>query len=174
MDYRNDGRNPYGARGGYVDRAPYGDRGGDFGNDMRRDYGSDMRGDFAGDYGSDMRRDYGSDMRRDYDGNAKLSPEKLHKWTKMLMMDVDDKYKQYFRKEQIISKAEQMGIEFEKFTPEEFYTTVIMMFTDFNAALGTASVEVYIKMAKAFLCDADASVKYGKKLAKYYAAVVED
>lgn len=167
MYYKNDGRNAYGSRGGYI-RDRYPDEREDFG-DMRGDYNYDMRGD----YNSDMRRDYNSDMRG-YDGHKKLSPDKLHRWVKMLMMEVDDKYKQYFSKEQIINKAEQMGIEFEKFTPDEFHATVVMMFTDFFTALGSASVDLYIKMAKAFLCDADASVKYGKKLARYYEAVVED
>lgn len=168
MDYRYDGRNPYGSAGGYV-RDRYSD-------DMDMRGGEDYRGDMRGNY-PDMRGNYGRDYNYDmrgYDGHKKLSPDKLHRWVKMLMMEVDDKYKQYLSKEQVINKAEQMGIEFEKFTPDEFHATVVMLFTDFQTALGTTSLEVYIKMAKAFLCDADASVKYGKKLARYYEAVVEE
>lgn len=161
MDYRN----AYGSEGGYVrdryadnrmsDRYPDERRGG------RYDYNSDMEGDFYGD-------------RHKKAHSKTLTPDKLMRWSRTMMMDIDDNYKQYFKMEQIITKAEQMGIEFEKFTPEEFYTTVVMMFTDFFRALGSASIDIYIKLAKAWLCDADVSVKYGKKLAKYYEEIVED
>ena len=177
-----DSRNPYGARGGYVDRDydyDYDSRRGRDYADERRDY--DMR---RGDY--DMRgmdRDY--DMRRGdmrafdvrgyYDGHNKryLDSRMLEKWSKRLMKEVEEKDKQFLKMENIMKRAESMGIKFEEFTPDEFYVTLLMLFTDFSKALGTVNPDIFIKMAKYWLCDEDAGLQYGEKLAAYYYHIVE-
>lgn len=44
--------------------------------------------------------------------------------------------------------------------------------TDYKNTLGKGNVDIYIRLAKDFLCDEDASVKYGEKLAVYYEDIV--
>lgn len=46
------------------------------------------------------------------------------------------------------------------------------MYTDYKNTLGKGNVDIYIRLAKDFLCDEDASVKYGEKLAVYYEDIV--
>lgn len=162
--YYRDGRNPYGARGGYVD----------YDMNRRRDYGMDYdnmdyarrggRRDYA-DY------DYGYDM--DYRGmdrhnKSELDDRTVEMWSRELMNEIDPMHQQKFKMENIIKKAEEMGIRFDKFTPKEFYATVVMLATDFGKTLGMTSVDTYARLAKDWLCDPDAGVKYGEKLAAYY------
>ena len=73
----------------------------------------------------------------------------------------------------IMKKAQEMGIKFDKFTEEEFYTTVLMLYSDYKSSLGTANADIYLKLAKDWLCDEDAEMQYGEKLAAYYESVVE-
>jgi hypothetical protein len=182
-----DSRNKYGARGGYVDSdydydsrrgRDYADERRDY--DMRRDYDYDMRRE---DY--DMRRGSDYDMRRGdmrafdvrgyYDGHNKkyLDDKMLEKWSKRLMKEVEEKDKQFLKMENIVKRAENMGIKFEEFTPDEFYVTLLMLFTDFSKALGTVNPDIFIKLAKYWLCDEDAGLQYGEKLAAYYYHIVE-
>lgn len=180
-----DGRNPYGAMGGYV-RDRYSR---DFAEDMRRggrDYADMRRG--GRDYYGDMRYDYEEDMypfevrgrigdrysRMDYHKSKMLSDDELKMWSRRLMEEIDDKHKQMLKMETIITKAEEMGIKFDKFTPFEMYVTVLMMFTDFYEAIRTSNVDMYIKLAKYWLCDEDAALQYGEKLAAYYNHIVNE
>lgn len=188
---RYDGRNPYGAKGGYVrdsrygdfyamdDREPY-----DMYDARRYDARSRMdreRYDMAGrgDYNyypvEAMGRFtgyYGGADRYPRDGHSMLSEEDLKRWSRRLLDDVDDKDKQTLKMENIIKKAEQLSIRFDDYTPYEMYVTVLMMFTDYHKTLGTANYDVYIKLAKDWLCDDDSAVKYGKKLAAYYENII--
>lgn len=248
---REDGRNPYGSKGGYVsssrrgrDRADGGDyadyrdyadnrgygdgeyssrdnyssyprynhtrsgrdyergdqRGGDYGYpfmvrgeiDMRRDghypnYG--MPPMYMGDYGMDSRdyggkeyyirsrdaRDYNMDSRdyRDYKKKQYLSDSELEHWAEKLKKEVEEKDKQYLSKEHIKKRAEDMGVKFDKFSFEEFYVTVLMMYTDYCKTLGTANMDTYLRLAKDWLCDEDIAVKYGEKLSAYYNSIVK-
>jgi hypothetical protein len=148
-----DGRNPYGSKGGYVRDRYDGD---DF------DYEMDGR-----------RRDYSYDMRgRDYHKKSASYDDMKH-WSKSLVEDMEDKYRQFFKMESITAKAEDMGIKFDKFDPFELYVTVLMMFSDYKDALNTANVDIYIKLAKAWLCDEDAALRYGDKLHAYYTYIVD-
>lgn len=173
-----DGRYDYadGARGRGGDRMPrqYPEYDMDYAMDYdeRSDY--DMRRD-----GADMRRrrsqSTGRYMRdRHMTGESKLPEEDIEKWTKSLLSEMEDKDRQQFRMDGVVKRAQEMGIVFEKFTPEEFYVTVVMLHTDFSKALGAASMDTYLKMAKAWLCDPDAALRYGKKLAAYYEEIVND
>lgn len=106
-------------------------------------------------------------------GEARLSNRELHEWTQRLMEMIDEKDKQSFNKEHVIKKAEDLGIEFEKFTKEEFHATVLMLYTDFCKTLGIANFDLYLRLAKDWLCDEDPAVRYGEKLAAYHDAIVE-
>ena len=173
-----DGRNPYGSRGGYVRDS----RGYDYNYDGRMMdrrgydyYPFEVRGRVGSRYPEDY--NYDSDMRYDYyprDGHSTMSEEELKHWGKKLLDEVNDKDRQYLKMESVIKKAEQMGIRFDEFTPYEYYITVLMMFTDYSKTLGTANYDIYIKLAKDWLCDEDVAAQYGKKLTAYYENVVND
>lgn len=172
-----DGRNPYGAKGGYVRDRDY-----DYDYDMRggrRDYGMEDYGyDYGPSYDSRGRRyeieayDSSRGRGRDYHRSGPLSDDELEKWAKKLNNEIEEKHKQFFKMDHIITKAEQMGIRFDKFTPHELYVATLMMFTDYKDALNTVNADIYVKLAKLWLCDEDASVKYGDKLKAYYEHIV--
>jgi len=203
MRIMRDGRNPYGSRGGYVsprrpmmrrgDRGDYGydqeyarngrgDRENDYG--MRGgDYGHDMRG---GDYGYDMRGDMRGDMRYDdydrhyefeynqYDGmGMELTRKEMKKWEKA-MENSDGSRGFKFKEEQILPITQQHGIKFGKdFSEEEFVLAVNMLYSDYCKVLG-GDLQLYIKMAKAFLCDDDFDGTGSEKLALYYRYIVDN
>lgn len=174
-----DGRNPYGSKGGYVR---------DHAMDSRRDYAMDGR-DYH--YGPMMDYEMDSRRRRDYysDGhypmypqemmypmdrhkrNMYLSEEELRKWSSRLMREIGER--ENLKMEAIMKRAESLAINFDKFSPHEFYTTMLMIYSDFHKTLGTANVDLYLKLAKDWLCDEDAEVRYGEKLAAYYYSVVK-
>lgn len=227
-----DGRNPYGARGGYVsDRRiqrdyayDYPNRYGDSENqrlnsqreeDYARGRGYDghyepieIMGRFNGyyggaedyargrdyNYGEDYARgrgrdyNYGNDYARGRDygympyppymmdyasqGGEYLSDRDLQMWADKLMKKVEDKDKQFLSRENIRKRADEMGIKFEKYSFEEFYVVVLMKYTDHCKTLGTANMDIYLKLAKDFLEDEDSSLKYGERLAAYYDFVI--
>ena len=172
--YGYDMRNPYGARGGYVRDMRGGryDRGDmDYGYDMRRgnrgmDY-NDM--DYAGrDYAIyDQRGDYGY-YGMDRHGSDMLDERTLEMWSRELLNELEPMHQQKFKMDAVIKKAEEMGIRFDKFTPAEFYATVVMIASDFGKTVGMNNIDLITRMAKDWLCDPDAGVKYGKKLSAYY------
>ena len=139
-----------------------------------------MMGDYAR-TGRNRERDYARGRGRDYgrgsyygfyDGDY-LEDEDLMEWSKELMKEVEEKDKAFFSKENMQRKAEEMGIKFDKFSFPEFYTTTLMMYTDYHTTLGTGNMEVYLKLAKDWLCDEDAELQYGEKLSAYYESIVE-
>ena len=56
--------------------------------------------------------------------------------------------------------------------PEEFYVTVLMLYTDYKKVIGNASIDPYIHMAKEWLKDPDSNLKYSDKLIAYHDCVV--
>ena len=130
----------------YGDRTSYGDH---------RSYGNDRRS-----YDDSRRRDYGRE-------------DNLEVWKHRLMREIDEKGKQMFRMDSFMKRAEDMGIRFERFSPEELHVTAVMLYSDFAEALGNMPVDIYIKMAKAWLCDPDAAVRYGDKLEAYQKHIVQ-
>ena len=110
-----------------------------------------------------------------YDMHEKpyLKEHELKDWAHRLVREIDEKEKSFFTEDQIIKRAKELGIEFEKFTPMEFYVAVLMMYTDFCKTLGTANLDTYLKLAKDWLCDDDIAVKYSEKLSAYYDNIVE-
>lgn len=193
--YRNeremDGRNPYGSRGGYVvsdrvrspypespyenERYPYVDN-----TSYPRTHEDRARFHIRGDM---VERDYRyHDMRypnlepgRHYAndfGGGLLSNKELREWQNALCKHMDQQECEAMSYEKIISQAEQMGIKFDKYTKEELFTTVLMMFTDYYKTCGP-NIPMYISLAKDFLEDDDARVKYGEKLACYHDTIAD-
>ena len=114
-------------------------------------------------------RSYGNDNRRRDYGRE----DNLEMWKHRLMREIDEKGKQMFRMDSFIKRAEDMGIRFDRFSPEELHVTAVMLYSDFAEALGNMPVDIYIKMAKAWLCDPDAAVRYGDKLEAYQKHIVQ-
>lgn len=154
MDYARD------RRGRYMEHHP--------------DYGYDRTREYMGSYGSVpfyIKGEESYDRGMDY--GDRLSKEELYRWIEKLlsMLSIDER--EMFKIDKIIKRASELGIKFDKFTEDEIYVTVLMLFTDYRDTLGKGSVDTYIKMAKDFLCDEDAGVRYGDKLASYYDFIVE-
>lgn len=146
----------------------------------------EIMGRFKGYYGDDdyarmgyrgrgrMDYNYGRDYGYGYDyAGGMLDDEDVEYWTEKMKREVEDKDKQFFTRENIRQKADQMGIKFDKFSLEEFMATVLMMYTDFCKTLGTANMDLYFRLAKDWLEDDDVAVKYGAKLATYYDTIVD-
>lgn len=190
-----DGKNPYGSKGGYVRDREMEDmrRGRDRASDYYGDYAMDGRDYYSdgADYSRDMYRRRGMDghypmvdpylymmgqqyPQMDYAQHNKkkyLPEEELRKWSSRLMREIGEK--ESLKMDSIMKRAESLSIEFEKFSPQEFYTTMLMIYSDYHKTLGTANVDLYLKLAKDWLCDEDAEVRYGEKLAAYYYSVVK-
>ena len=134
---------------------------------------------YGEDYARGRGRDYGympyPPYMMDYasQGGEYLSDRDLQMWADKLMKKVEDKDKQFLSRENIRKRADEMGIKFEKYSFEEFYVVVLMKYTDHCKTLGTANMDIYLKLAKDFFEDDDAAVKYGEKLALYYDHIVE-
>lgn len=116
-------------------------------------------------------RDYGDyNDYGDYDEESEyLDKETIQKWTKKLLEKIDDK--DMFSKEKVLKKAEEMGFKFEKITPDEFYLTVLMAYTDYNKTFGNV-LDTYIRLAKDWLMDDDVELKGSEKLCAYLYTIV--
>lgn len=141
-------------------------------------YCSGYYGAPQGDYGyGDMRgrRDYGYDYGYDYGGDfgESLTEEELKKWQHKLMEQLDEREKQMFRKEAIIPKFKQMGIEMKDFNEEELYTLAIAKYLDHKQSIGQ-NPDLAIKLAKDALCDQDAKYGGSEWLCVYFDTFVED
>jgi hypothetical protein len=145
---------------GYAGSPDHGDyRGG-------RDYGYDMRGGYG-------RRDYGDYGYDDYgDYGETLSTEELKKWEHKLMEQLDEREKQMFKKEVIIPKFKQMGIEMKDFTEDELYVFTLAKYLDHKHSIGQ-NVDLSIKIAKDNLCDQDIAYQGSMYLMKYFDTFVE-
>jgi len=124
-------------------------------------------------------RDYGDyrrDRRRDYRDRASeedyLSDEELMEWSKELLMAVPEKDKPYFTKDNMEKRAKEMGVNYKDFTFSELYTAALMLYNDYSKTLGTANMDLYIRMAKDFFEDDDAELQGSEKLATYYDEIV--
>ena len=165
---RHDPYTPY----GYYDDGYYDGRRGEMRNSVGGRGGRDGH-DYPMDYmGYDRRRDYRG--YRDYAGDygEKLTRDELDRWSRELMSSVEEKDRQMFSKENVLKKAREMGIKFEEVSEDEFYVTTLMMLTDYCKTLGTASMDLYLKLAKDWLWDEDADVQGGEKLAVYFDNVI--
>lgn len=104
--------------------------------------------------------------------SGKMSREELKEWIDDMIMQVESQYKHLYTLENVESVAKQMKIEFDKFDPMELLASTLIMATDYAKSVGQADINRNVAMAKEFLCDEDATVKYGDKLSAYYDAIV--
>ncbi len=114
-------------------------------------------------------RDY-ADYRdyRDYaEDDFKLSKKEIRDWNKKLQ-----KSRGKYTQEQIMPLAQQMGIRFDEFSPELLTAVTNMMASDYGMVLN-ADLPMYVKLAKAFLCDEDFDGEPEEKAYLYYKAIVE-
>lgn len=121
------------------------------------------------DYG--YRRDYGYDYGYDY-GEDALSKEELKEWEHKLMGELDEREKQMFKREIIIPKFKQMGIEMKDFTEDELYVFTLAKYLDHKQSIGQ-NVDLSIKIAKDNLCDQDIAYQGSMYLMKYFDTFVE-
>lgn len=141
----------------------------------KEDYGFDYIGRCDMDSEEDCRHirnmDYGEDYDADYEiayGGGKLNPEELNHWEKKLHEELDKSERDMMSREKIVKRAKNMGIKFDQYSEDELAVATLMMYTDYCPTLGKASIDMYIKLAKDFLEDKDAGVRYGEKLAAYF------
>lgn len=182
-----DGRNPYGSRGGYVrDREMDYARGnrndyGDYNYDMARNRDRDMedyrRSDYASYNDNRMRdRDYEHDYRRrDYGKPEMFSRKDMETW-KSMMKNEDGTRGEHFRAEQVKHACQQAGIDCEEFGEDIFGLAMNMKYSDYCKVAkkyGVDMPEFYADMAKAFLRDKDFDGKPEEKLYLYYKTIVE-
>ena len=173
-EYRHDGRNPYGSRGGYVTSG----RGRDRAMDERYDSTEHSRGDYRGydrydgyDERYDRNYEYDREYRRDYRDYAeedieKEYEEKLHEWIKKL------KKKDRFglSKEDVMKKAKSMNVNFNDFDEDEFYAVYLMMVSDYKH-IGN-DPHIYLAMAKDWLMDDDVKMRGSDKICAYLYTIV--
>ncbi len=185
-----------------------GDYRGDYRRD-RRDYGEDYmdrrdRNDYRRDYGEDYRRDR-RDRRRDYDEDdgggyrrnsmgrftdragsedmsgheeeeVYLKKEDAERWVKRLENE-DGTRGAHFEKNKV--KEAMKNMSSGKFSEDDMYVTVNMLYSDYCAILHPyishepeKELQFYAKMARAFLEDKDGP-EPSEKLALYYYCIVE-
>lgn len=125
-------------------------------------YGYDHTGDYR-----DYRGDYNDYDYADYGNMDKQYKDDLEKWMHEL--------KQHDRfgmpKDQIMQKANQMGIKFDQYDETEFLTTYYMVISD-NPQIAN-DPHTYLAMAKNWLEDKDAELKGSEKLCAYYYEIVK-
>lgn len=163
------------------------------GGGYRRDYAEEKydmpdgrRGvKYTGPYGIGGRRHYPRRDRAMYDENdygeddeLKLTKSEMREWKEDLI-NADGTHGAHFTHEQIMQAAQALGLQPRGYTEKELCLTANMLYSDYCKVFEQfiprdKEAMVYVKMAKAFLDDPDASVKGSEKLAAYYFAVVED
>lgn len=112
------------------------------------------------DYNTYGGRDYGEDEYR-------LTPTEIRKWEKELKSSGGSA----FTVDQVRQVAQQYGIRFDEFTPELLTTITNMMYSDYKDSV-RGDINVYVKMAKDFLCDEDFDGEPEEKAYLYYNAIV--
>lgn len=135
----------------------------------RRDY---ARGSRRGRYRGDRNMyDYGeSDM--------KLTKKDMREWKENLE-NADGTDGAHFELPQIEQAVQSMGIQMRGYDLKELCLATNMLYSDYCKELQPfipreKETMVYVKMAKAFLEDPDASLKGSEKLATYYYTIVKD
>jgi len=178
--YRSSNGDRYNSRYDYAENSNYNQssgqsRGRDATYDMNyypvRRMGTFDYNTYGSDYGYDMRggRDRNYDMRsgRDYaEDDYKLTPSEIRKWEKELKQSGGAG----FTTDQVRQVAQQHGIRFDEYTPELLTVITNMMCSDYGDAVRT-DINGYVKMAKAFLEDADFEGTPEEKAYLYYNAI---
>lgn len=176
-DYRSEYDSRYDSRYDANDRASDGH----YGFERPREYRRPMEYEIFGEMTYRDREDYyGSDGRNDYryenygqgyndysSEDPKLKyKEELEKWIKK--MKNKDRFQ--ISKQEVISRAKQMGINFEEFTEEEYYAIYLAMVTDYKN-IGN-DPQKYLDLAKQFLEDDDIELSPSEKVYAYLNYIV--
>ncbi|MGN0961023.1 MAG: hypothetical protein ACI4PF_02345 [Christensenellales bacterium] len=163
-DYEEDYARRRNSRGQYMrDRGAYPfEVSGEFEMYDRHHYDPYMMGEYGG-------RDYGYDYAYDEDV---MSKQELDQKYYQLLGEVEESEKEKFSKERILKRAEEMGIKFDKFSPESLVVATVMVYTDYCKTLGKGNLDTYILLAKDFLIDPDSKLKGDEKLTAYFDYVV--
>lgn len=146
---------------------------------------------YTGPYGIGGRRHY---PRRDramydedyaYDGydyaeseDMRLTKQDITEW-KENMENADGTRGEHFDINQIRQAAQALGLQMRGYDEKELCLVVNMLYSDYCEVFKQfiprdKEAMVYVKFAKAFFDDKDASVRGGEKLAAYYYAIVKD
>ncbi len=162
------------------------------GGGYRRDYAPEeyempdgRRGvKYTGPYGIGGRRHYPRRDRAVYDEDyaadeeIKLTKTEMREWKEDLH-NADGTHGPHFSVDQIMQAMQALNLQPRGYTEKELCLTANMLYSDYCKVFEQfiprdKEAMVYVKMAKAFLDDVDASVKGGEKLAAYYYAIVEE
>ena len=74
----------------------------------------------------------------------------------------------------ILASSLKIKLSGKEFTFAEFYATAIMLYTDFRKVLGGGNIDLYVRLAQAWLMDDDIDIDAGEKLCAYYESIVND
>ena len=72
----------------------------------------------------------------------------------------------------ILASSLKIKLSGKEFTFAEFYATAIMLYTDFRKVLGGGNIDLYVRLAQAWLMDDDIDIDAGEKLCAYYESIV--
>ena len=163
-------------------------RDGHYGSEGRTYYPIEAMGTFNGYYGMPEKdyarggrgrgRDYGYDYNYDYAGDygENLTKEELEEWKMKLMREVEEKDKHFFTKENISSKAKNIGAKMKDYGEEELCLVTLMMYTDYCKTIKKfvgANMDIYVELAKDWLEDEDSELKGAERLAVYHDCIIE-
>lgn len=136
-----------------------------------RDYDYNDYGNYDYDYDYRDRENYNN---YDYhSGNQRMTERELMDKSKQFLNGVDSKAREYFSLSNIERKSKELGIDYSSYDFNEFYTTALMLYSDFSKTLGTINFDIYLKLARDWLDDKDSMLKGGKKLCAYFDKVVD-
>lgn len=163
--------------------ANYGASNGHYGFEQHREYNRPVEYEIYGEmtYKDRNREDYYSGNNRSdyhyenygqsYNDYSSEDPklkykEELEKWIKK--MKNKDRFQ--ISKQEVISRAKQMGINFEEFTEEEYYAIYLAMVTVYKN-IGN-DPQKYLDLAKQFLEDDDIELSPSEKVYAYLNYIV--
>lgn len=135
----------------------------------------DNRGyDKGYDQNYDQRRyDRAYDRGYDRDSGEEQSEKKFKEEIKKLPQELKQYDKFGLRKEEIINKASQMGIQYDKYSEDEFLATYYLMMCEFPVDI-LNTPQAYMVMAKHFLEGKKGKYKGADKLACYYYEIFQE
>lgn len=177
-EYDDYDRRSYDSRGyGRRDRAVY--------DEEEYDMPDGRRGvKYTGPYGIGGRRHYPRRDRAGYDEDygededLRLTKSEMMKWKESLR-NADGSHGEHFSFEQIMQAMQSLGVQTKGYNEKELCLAANMLYSDYCKVFEQfiprdKEAMVYVKMAKAFFEDPDASVKGSEKLAAYFCAIVDD
>ena len=146
---------------------------GRMGSQSSREYDRHYEYPYMSDYARSRRTGRYVRDRRDYgSGDEYLDEEELMEWQKDLMEEIEPQFKGQFEKNRVIQRGEEMGVKFKDYTEDEYYTTVLMMATDYGKTVGMNNTDIIFRLAVDWLEDDDVEVQGSEKLATYYDEIV--